>query len=671
MHGTYANSSIVHAMGALAEQLARSLRRSSRWLGLTALAIALIAPGCATPIGVRYVEPRVAYHSLTTNVLSAQRPSSFSARELMNLNQYERFNEDPEKALAEMHAGLAAKGDEDRVFALAELSFVYANDSGERSHYLASAVYAYAFLFPGKDGTRPKGLDPRFRWAADIYNQALTRAAMLDDREYPVPRGGKFKLPFGEIVVEFNEAELIWEGFRLKDFVPAADVEVRGLRNRYRIPGIGAPLSATTEPIDGAASKQSTRIPPRMRIPATAFLRLDDARGTLKSGKLRGKLEFYTPDAARSLNIEGVDVSIEYETTSALALTLEGAPIWDFEIAGFRSGDFAIGAQKLLREGLFMVRPHRTGRVPVVLVHGTASSPARWAELVNELENDPRFLENYEIWLFMYNTGNPIADSAARLRAALLNVVADLDPEKKDPGLQQMVVIGHSQGGLLTKMMVIDPGTRFWDGVFKVPPDELDVRAETRDFLKNALIFKPLPFVRRVVFVATPHRGSYQALGFLGGLASWLIRLPGNLTRLGVEAATLQNRGLLRGPFTGIPTAITNMNPSNRFIQELASMPIIEGVTAHSIIAVQGDGPPEEGADGIVMYKSARIDGVASEKVVRSSHSTQGHPETIQEIKRILLEHADGLRGREQVVSDPAAAGNSGSAAGELALDTY
>jgi len=658
-------------MGALAEQLARSLRRSSRWLGLTALAIALIAPGCATPIGVRYVEPRVAYHSLTTNVLSAQRPSSFSARELMNLNQYERFNEDPEKALAEMHAGLAAKGDEDRVFALAELSFVYANDSGERSHYLASAVYAYAFLFPGKDGTRPKGLDPRFRWAADIYNQALTRAAMLDDREYPVPRGGKFKLPFGEIVVEFNEAELIWEGFRLKDFVPAADVEVRGLRNRYRIPGIGAPLAALIEPVEDLTSKQSARIPPRIRIPATAFLRLDDARGTLKSGKLRGKLEFYTPDAARSLNIEGVDVPIEYETTSALALTLEGAPIWDFEIAGFRSGDFAIGAQKLLREGLFMVRPHRTGRVPVVLVHGTASSPARWAELVNELENDPRFLENYEIWLFMYNTGNPIADSAARLRAALLNVVADLDPEKKDPGLQQMVVIGHSQGGLLTKMMVIDPGTRFWDGVFKVPPDELDVRAETRDFLKNALIFKPLPFVRRVVFVATPHRGSYQALGFLGGLASWLIRLPGNLTRLGVEAATLQNRGLLRGPFTGIPTAITNMNPSNRFIQELASMPIIEGVTAHSIIAVQGDGPPEEGADGIVMYKSARIDGVASEKVVRSSHSTQGHPETIQEIKRILLEHADGLRGREQVVSDPAAAGNSGSAAGELALDTY
>jgi pimeloyl-ACP methyl ester carboxylesterase len=662
----YRNTSIVHAMGALAEVSARSLRRSSPWLVLLTLAFALIAPGCATPIGVRYVEPRVAYHSLTANVLSAERPSSFSARELMNLNLYERFNEDPEKALAEMHSGLAAKGDEDRVFALAELSFVYANDSGERSHYLASAIYAYAFLLPGKHGTPPKGLDPRFRWAADIYNQALTRAAMLDDREHPVPRGGTFKLPFGEITVEFDEKQLHWAGFRLTDFVPAADVEVRGLRNRYRTPGIGAPLAAKIEPIEGAASKQSALIPLRMRIPATAFLRLDDPRGALKSGKLKGKLEFYTPDSARSLKIEGVDVPIEYETTSALALTLEGAPVWDFEIAGFRSGDFKIGAPGALREGLFMVRPHRTGRIPVVLVHGTASSPARWAELLNELENDPRFLENYEIWLFMYNTGNPIADSAARLRASLLNVVADLDPEKKDAGLQQMVVIGHSQGGLLTKMMVIDPGTRFWDAVFTVPPDELDVTAETRDFLKNALIFKPLPFVRRVVFVATPHRGSYQALGFFGGFASWLVNLPGNLTRLGVEAATLQTRGMLRGPFTGIPTAITNMNPSNRFIQGLASTPMVEGVTAHSIIAVQGDGPPGDGADGIVMYKSAHIDGVVSEKVVRSSHSTQGHPETIQEIKRILLEHTNGLAGRERVVSQPAAAGNSGPAASDL-----
>jgi hypothetical protein len=45
--------------------------------------------------------------------------------------------------------------------------------------------------------------------------------------------------------------------------------------------------------------------------------------------------------------------------------------------------------------------------------------------------------------------------------------------------------------------------------------------------------------------------------------------------------------------------------------------------------------------DGVVAYESAHIDGVASEVVVRSPHSTQGHPETIEEMRRILREHIE------------------------------
>lgn len=236
-----------------------------------ALILVFVISGCATPIGVRYVEPGIAYHSLTANVLSAEMPSSFTSRELINSNLYQRFEDEPEKALAVMHAGLAPNGDEDRVFALAELSFVHAQNSGDRSYYLASAVYAYAFLFPGEHGTPPKGLDPRFRWAADIYNQALTRAAMLDGQEYPVPRGGRFKLPFGEITVEFDQAELLWAGFRLTNFVPAADIAIRGLQNRYRIAGIGAPLTATIGAIEGFTIKQSARVPPGSRFPLQLF----------------------------------------------------------------------------------------------------------------------------------------------------------------------------------------------------------------------------------------------------------------------------------------------------------------------------------------------------------------------------------------------------------------
>jgi pimeloyl-ACP methyl ester carboxylesterase len=599
-------------------------------------AFVLVAWGCATPIGVNYVDRSVAYHSLTANVLSTESPSSFSARELMNRNLYQRFEEDPVGALAELHAGLAPEGDEDRIFALSELSFFYAQNSGDRSYYLASAVYAYAFLLPGQHGTPPRPTDPRARWAVDLYNQSITQAAKSADGAYAIPMGGTFKLPFGELTVTFNESDLIWAGYRLKDFIPAADVEVRGLRNRYRAPGVGAALAASIEPIEGTASKQYYYIPARLKVPVTAFLRLDDPRGGLKSGKLNGKLEFYTPDSGRSLKINNVDVPIEFETTSALALTLEGSPVWDFEIAGFRSGDFTIGERRF--EGLFMLHPHRTGRMPVVLVHGTASSPARWAEMVNELENDPRFWEHYEIWLFMYNTGNPIAYSAMLLRDALTKAVAELDPEGKDPGLKQMVVIGHSQGGLLTKMTVIDSGTHLWP--FKVSPEDLPVSAETRELVAHATIFKPLPFVKRVVFIATPHGGSYQALGFLGRLGSWFVNLPGRFVKMNVELLTLQTKGLYMGTIGGIPTSITNMTPGNAFIKNLAAIPISDGVVAHSIIAVDSDGPLKDGGDGVVKYTSAHIDGVESEKVVRSSHSVQGNPETIQEVKRILIEHA-------------------------------
>ena len=607
----------------------------------TLAALLLFASACTTPIGVNYVDPAAAYHSLSANAISASRPSSFSARELMNRSLYQLFDDDPEKALAELHASLAPEGDEDSIFALAELSFLHGQNSGKRAYYLASAVYAYSFILPGKRGTQPKGIDPRLRWAADLYNQSLTQAAKSEEGSYAIPMGGTFKLPFGEIAVDFDERDLIWSGFRLKDFVPAADLEIRGLRNRYRTPGIGAALAASIEPIEGATDKRSMRIPPRLKLPVTVFLRLNDPRAALPSGKLSGKLEFYTQDSARTVKIEGLDVPIEYETSSALALTLEGAPVWDFEIAGFRSGDFTIAGANL-REGLFMFQPHKTGRVPVVLVHGTASSPARWAELVNELHNDHKFWENYEIWLFMYNTGNPVAYSAMLLREALVRAVKDLDPNGIDRGLQHMVVIGHSQGGLLTKMTAIDSGTNLWP--FKVPPEELDLDPEDRDLLTKSLLLKPLPFVRRVVFIATPHRGSYQALGLLGNLASWLVNMPGRFTKLSLQVLTLQTKGLLLNPMTGVPTSIDNMNPNNRFIRALSELPIADGVAAHSIVGVDGSGPPAEGGDGVVKYASAHIDGVESEKIVRSGHSMQGNPETIQEVKRILMEHAKTLK---------------------------
>ena len=205
----------------------------------------------------------------------------------------------------------------------------------------------------------------------------------------------------------------------------------------------------------------------------TAFVRIENVEEGIASGTVRGRIELYPADEATSVEVGGLKVPLELEPTATLAYQLEGAPVWDTEIAGF------LHAQRpVFGDGLGMLHPYRPGRIPVVFIHGTASSPARWAEMVNELDNDPVLRERVQFWLFNYNTSNPIVVSARQLRDALRSAVTELDPDGRDPALHRMVLIGHSQGGLLARLMVTDSGTRFWDNVSKVPLSELKVTPE-------------------------------------------------------------------------------------------------------------------------------------------------------------------------------------------------
>lgn len=92
-----------------------------------------------------------------------------------------------------------------------------------------------------------------------------------------------------------------------------------------------------------------------------------------------------------------------------------------------------------------------------------------------------------------------------------------------------------------------------------------------------------------------------------------------------------------------LPTSVDNMSPGHSILRALNDLPMDPSITAHSIIAVRRDGPVTGKTDGVVAYESAHIEGVASELVVRSGHSTQGHPETVKEVRRILREHV-GLK---------------------------
>ena len=642
------------------------VRRSPRPVRVLALAgLALLAWGCATPVGVTRIDPQAAHRLHAESALSAGRPSEPSKVVLRRLGLLDRFEEEPDTVLAELHRALSPAGDEDRLFALAELSFLHAERTGHRADFLASAVYAYALLFPGEGApVQLHRADPRLRLAYDLYNQGVAQGLIGPREERDASKSGPSAtngeiaevrlesgtrtLPFGTLELALDPSGLSWGGYRLERFVSTTTLEVRGLRNRYRRPGLGAPLAAGLAPGEASAKVVgSERLAARTSVPVTALMRLEDARASLASGRVRGRLEVYAADQASTVTIDGRTQPLEFDSTAALAYQLEGSRLYDIEIGAFlRAG--VVGrqiARDRAQDGLFMLRPYRPAKIPVVLVHGTASSPARWAELVNELEGDPRIRERYQIWLFIYDTGNPIGYSAGRLRAALTATVRELDPEGQDPALRRMVVIGHSQGGLLTKFTAIDSGTRFWDNVTPKPLDSLAISPETRALLRQSLFFTPLPFVERVVFVSTPQRGALLAGGRLGAIAAWLVTLPAGLFSQLAQAVTATGDEALVAAVRRPPTAINNMNPANRWIRTLASIPVPPVIPAHSIIAVRGDGPKEEGDDGVVAYRSAHIDEAVSELVVRWSHSVQGHPEAIEEIRRILLEHAATQKG--------------------------
>jgi pimeloyl-ACP methyl ester carboxylesterase len=608
------------------------------WIVWVAI-IFLLTNGCATPVGVERVDEQAAHRELNANILSSDKPSEYSTQLLERDGLAELFHDDRQRALAELNSGLGRPDERDRLFALAELSFGYAQSSRNKSYYLASAAYAYTFLFPPNPADAPGEYDPRLRIAVDLYNRGLASGLATNDGEEVDLSARQLSLPFGSLDLAINPEGFTWGGYRLTKFVSLTDFEVRGLRNTYRTAGIGAALSAG---VDASPGNDANRwIPPTAKVPVTAFVRFVNPRLAMSDGRLHGTVELYDVDETAAVQIGSQNVPLEADPSAALAYRLEGSPVWDFEIAGFRRGDFSFlgGGDSGENSGLYMLHPYLPGLIPVVFVHGTASSPARWAEMVNELLGDPKIASRYQIWLFIYNSGNPIVLSAMRLRESLQAVRKDVDPHGTDAALNQLVIVGHSQGGLLTKMMVIDSGNRFWNNVTGVQFDQANLDPETRDLVSRAMFFQPQRYVTRVIFIATPHRGSYLAGNYVGKLGNKLINLPGGLAKTAVGLAKVRESSVMGAPLV-IPTALDNMDPSSPFIKTLSATPIAPGVHAHSIIPVKGSGPVEDGDDGVVEYRSAHIDGVESELIVRSGHSTQATPQTIEEVRRILYEQA-------------------------------
>lgn len=594
--------------------------------------------GCAHPFSAEKMPASVAYREATATALDGKIYSSATRLVLHRFDLLERFKKNPAETLQWLHDKAQVDDRRDLMFALAELSYLH----GETLHrnrrlkpweprlaqdyFLCSTIYAYIYL-ASHDRQRAELLDPKVSVAVSLYNRALSRGFVpaSDTNGIVVLAGGLRKLPPGTVKVEFSQPGFPWDLKHVDHFLAADDFVVHGLTVRNQENGLGAPLIGIGS-VAGAVKVGN-------RVPATIFLR---APGDLKqwsAGQTTLALELYSGYDKPTVEVAGRTLPLRTDTTAPLAHALNQDYIWRIGASQFFS------AEQKVKTGVYPTQPYQPGRVPVVFVHGTFSSPIWWAEMWNTLRADPVLRERCQFWSYVYNSGNALVYSGANFRESLTNIVHRFDPGGKDPAMQQMVLIGHSQGGLLAKMAVTDPGDRLWRSLTDKSLDDLKLPADQLSEIERGVFFSSLPFVKRVVFVSTPHRGSFMATSFVRKFAARFMSLPGELLRLGDTISKVIDKRHLPPEMHGLPTSLDGMSPKNPLLLELARIPPAPGVKAHSIIAVKGDGDPETGDDGVVKYQSAHLDYAVSELVVRSGHSCQDKPPTIEEVRRILLEH--------------------------------
>ncbi|MFI5401669.1 MAG: esterase/lipase family protein [Planctomycetota bacterium] len=592
--------------------------------------------GCSgKPVGLRPVDEQERFlrerrSALDSDDLS-ERTQAFLRRNLLDA-----------KDLPALHARLVERHERDVAFHLAEITFQRGKESRDPDDaskcFLSSAAYAYAYLFDGQLGPLPSPYDPLFRWSCDLYDRGLGRV-VARAAEHRAGRARSFRLPalLWEVEVERGRTETSWEPESYERFLVATGFEVTGFDQIARTRGIGVPVIGVREPPGMADADVADRFLPQVKLAQAVTVVARFGALPPKDGVQQATLEVLDPWRTGGIRIGEEDVPLDADFTTPIAYMLDRAPSY----SGFDAMRHVERYEQYA--GLFMLQPYQPDRIPVLLVHGLMSAPMTWFPLFNELQADPVLRSRYQFWIFRYPTGYPVLYSAALLRGALQKVAETYDPEGRNPAFQHMVICSHSMGGLISKLQVQTGKGRLWNAFSDTPLDNLEIPQESREMLRRALEFERLPFVTRVVFMATPHRGSKLATGLVGYIGASMITEPAT-----IEAVKAAIRPALRGGYRSMgegtferaTTGIGNLDPDNPIQREIVTWPFPPEVMIHSVIGNEEAAVPG-GTDGVVEYWSSHLDGVASEKMVKSGHSVHETMAGIEEVRRILLLHLE------------------------------
>ena len=464
--------------------------------------------------------------------------------------------------------------------------------------------------------------------AAEIYHSSLTKLISTGTRfcRLDPKRGLNIRTAEGYTSVPTSFHEFPWQPEDFDQLIPVGEYSTKELNQSYSCPGLGAAALAIHCRRTHEAFRREQQV-----FAVSALLRPVPAESA--SAACRFVLELYDPLRISEINAAGRRVSLTRDITAPIVYVLSKADREYF--TGFLQPGSSTDDS-----GLFMIEPYQRGKIPVVFVHGLLSDRFTWANLANEIRARPELLQQYQLWGYEYATGEPFLKSAAVLRQQLEEAQLQLDPTRSDKAMSRIVLVGHSMGGLVSKLQVAYSGNQLWESVSCRPLESIVTSPTTRAQLANAFFFAPSPMISRVVFVGTPHRGSPWAQRPIGRLGSKLVTEPSSL-----EDAHRQlirdNPDTFSREFTRrIPTSIDLLEPNSPLLHAVDRLPLEPRVRLHSIV---GSGYWMLGAgdsDTVVPVWSARKSGVITEKFIAAKHmKLHQDPAGIDELLGILRQH--------------------------------
>ncbi len=582
------------------------------------------------------------------------KPTERSIQLLRRYNLEDALKGDISQLLAQLDKINQHEPKRELVYVMAELAYVGANraDQSKKSDkalelYGSAVLHAYRYLFDEQYAVASNPYDPEFRHACDLYNAALEGTLRIVQAQKSLRPGTtlNIKTATHTCQLEISLKSDDWHEDDFDHFEFVSDYEVHGLTNHYHQYGLGVPLIAVRRKHKDTTPREEF-YPEDLSFPVTAFLRVksDSAPNSLLQ---QASLELHDPLDSNTVQIAQASIPLETDLSTPLAHTLSQPSLDDNRLSTL--GLLNPGKIEKL-QGLYMLEPFQQDKIPVVMVHGLWSSPVTWMEMFNDLRSDPLIRANYQFWFYLYPSGQPFWFSAAQMREDLAHMQKSLDPEGKYPALGQSILVGHSMGGLVSKLQTIDSGNQFWETLSERPFAELQAGDQIRAGLARTFFFDPNPSVSRVITIGTPHRGSKVANDTTRWLGRKLIKIPSMIMQ-GRHELVANNPGFFRenAPLD-VKTSIDSLAPESTLLPVLLNAPKGPWVHYHNIVGeipkkgitgwlVGGSG------DGVVSLDSAKLDNVQSQIVVPSDHvSIHRHPQSILEVRRILLQHVDELR---------------------------